>query len=71
MDTIQWRIQNLCDGGGGGGVGAERTGPSQGRVLEGISMFPLPREARKLLEYLVYEASWFHMHHAVVALQYI
>ena len=59
-------MQNFCEGGAG------RGGPGQGGggVWEG-DVLPPARSAEAFEEilYLVCEASWFHVHHAVAALQ--
>ena len=55
----------------GGGGGAGRGGPSQGEGAGG-DVPPPTRSAEAFDEeilYSVYEASWFHMNHAVAALQ--
>ena len=55
---VQWCIQDFCEGGAG------RGGPSQG---EGAGGGCVREEAFEDILYLVYEASWFHVHHAVAA----
>ena len=47
--------------------GAGRGGPSQGEG-EGGCVPPLARSAEAFEDilYLVYEASWFHVHHAAI-----
>ena len=58
-------------GGGGGGGGCWKGRSRPGGVC-GRGDVPPPAPSAETFEeilYLVYEASWFHMHHAVAALQ--
>ena len=55
----QWRIQDFCEGVLEGEV------PARGWVRE--ADVPPPARSAEAFEDLVYEASWFHVHHAVAA----
>ena len=77
MDDIFREIMQLAIGysgvsrisvrAGGGGGGAGMGGPNQGEGVGGGRA--QSAEAFEEILYLSYEASWFHVHHAVAALQ--
>ena len=62
VDPMQWRIQDFSEGDAGRGGHAQ---PGELRVQEG-GVRP-PARSTEAFEYIVYEASWFHVHHAVAA----